>query len=281
MRLKTSLLSICLLAAIIAVVPLLSGCNPSGPGLTPTAKPGTITTPKAPATPVIDPNAPPAAYKLTNLRADLSPEEGANAYYFYVDVENTGGQPGTFIANYRIDNGEVKNESKKLNLAPGQKKTLQLIGPQMEIIGLGQSYDQAQVDERQHVVFCGDLVLPVTLAERAPLALLHYTDSFDGQGGNITVSGDIKNISNMTFENVVAVVDIRITDQKYAWIYKKPEAPVDSLPLTPGKTASFKIVTPDDLPGNLTYEGYRITFKDAAGEAGNPIRAIAPSTQTQ
>jgi len=271
----------CLIAVLTTAVLILSGCGqtPSSPTPTPSTKPGLIGTLNPSATYVVDPNAPPAAYKLSNLRAEPSPENGDNYYYFYVDVENTGGQPGTFTAAYRIDSGIVENETKKISLNPGQKKQVQLIGPQMEIKMLGNAYDQGVIDQRQHVILCGDLILPVTLAEHPSLMLIDQKD--DSTGGNITVAGDVKNTGNTTFEHVIAVVSIRVTDQKIMWIYKMPEAPVDFQPLTPGKITSFKIVTPDDLPGNLSYVDYLITFKDAPGAAGLKIRTANGTTSTQ
>lgn len=278
MRTKISFFAICLLAALIAVVPLLSGCNqtPLVPA-TPSAKPNPVTT-NTPTTPTYDPNAPPAAYKLTNLKAEKVPDGSANEYWVSVEVENVGGQPGIFIPAYRIDNGKETQEDKKISLNPGDTKTIQLIHLQWDLTQLGAAYDSLVIEEKQHMIFCGDLKLSVTLAERPALMLLQLTDNIDGNGGNITVSGDVKNVSNTTFERVIAVVDIRVTDQKIIWIYKSPEAPVDSQPLTPGKAASFKIVTPDNIPHNLSYDGYRVTFKDAAG---NSIRAVSGVPQTQ
>lgn len=275
MRIKFPSFPICLFAAIAAAVLVLPGCGqtPSSP---PSTKPGPVSTPKTASTPVVDPNAPPAAYKLSNLIAEPVLNGGANEYYFYVDVENTGGQSGTFIATYRIDNDAVKNESKKLNLDPGKKKQLQLIGPQQEIIILGKAYDGGMMEERQHVVYCGDLVLPITITLAERPALLLITRSDNAVGGNITITGEVKNISNNTIERVIAVVDIRITDQKIIWIFKSPEAQVEYQPLMPDKTTPFTVITPDNIPNNLEYYDYRVTFKDAAGVS---IRSVSGETQ--
>jgi hypothetical protein len=274
---KISTFSICLLTVLTAIVPLLSGCNQASPTTTPSTKPNPVTTPKTPVTPTFDPNAPPAAYKLTNLSAEKVPDGGANEYWVFIDVENVGGQPGNFTATYRIDNGEATKDSKVISLTPGQKKQVELIKLEWDVSQLGAAYDSKVIEEKQHVVFCGELMVPITLAERPALSLLQLTDNMDSNSGNITVSGDVKNVGNTTFESVIAVVDIRITDQKIIWIYKSLESPVDSLPLSPGETASFTIVTPDTIPKNLNYDGYRVTFKDGAGKT---IRAVSGVPQT-
>jgi hypothetical protein len=199
MRTKYPPYLIAALAAILVLVVVIafSGCGnpPSSPSPSPSPSSKLLPplNPTPSSSPLIDPNAPPAAYKLSNLRAIPSPEDGANVYLFYVDVENTGGQPGTYIATYRIDNGAIENESKKLGLAPGQKKQLGLIGPQQEILILGKAYDEGLMNERQHVVFCGDLIVPITLAERPKLQMI--SSNIDSMGGNITVSGEVKNIN--------------------------------------------------------------------------------------
>jgi hypothetical protein len=255
----------------VTIALLFSGCGktPATPSSSPSPSSKLLPplmTASSPS-PSIDPNAPPAAYRLLNLRAIPSPEDGANAYLFYVDVENTGGQPGTFSATYRIDNDPVKKESKKLTLAPGQKKQLELIGPQQEILNLGNAYDSEVINERQHVVFCGDLIIPVTLAER-PRLLLVASDIKSGDG-QIAVSGDVKNISPAAIPRVIVVADFGIASGQ---IVKTAEAAVVYEPVNPGQTTPFRVTIPD----NPAIVVYRVTFKDAAGST---IRAINSETQ--
>jgi hypothetical protein len=253
----------------------LSGCGNMAAALSPVPSPSL--SPKPPSSPAPDPNAPPAAFKLSNLRAEPVPDGGANEYWFYVDVENVGGQTGTYQATYRIDNDEVKNESKKITVNPGKKKSLELIGPEQEILLLGQAYDEEIITERQHVVSTGDLSMTITLAERYKLEVI--SSNIESANGNITVSGEVKNISTEKLEHVVAVVDIRVTDQKIMWVYKWPkpsEASVANEPLMPGQPTAFKVVIPNTIPKNLEAVDYRVWFKDGSGAS---IRA--KTTQTQ
>jgi hypothetical protein len=270
MRIKFPPFLISALAAVLVTVIFLSGCGnpPSSPSPSPSSKPLPPLTP--PSSPVIDPNAPPAAYRLSNLRAIPSPLDGANVYLFYVDVENTGGQPGNFSATYRIDNDPVKNESKKLNLDPGKKKQLELIGPQQEILILGQAYDEGLTDERQHVVFCGDLKILITLAERP--ALLLITSGIDAAGGNITVTGDVKNISGEKFDHIIAVADIGFKNGTYQGY----EASVVYEPVMPGQMTPFRVVIPSTPAMEANIAVFRVTFNDAAGVS---IRSVSGETQ--
>ncbi len=257
------------------VVSALSACGNKTPGdpASP-AKSSPALSPKPASSPVYDPNAPPAAFKLSNLRAEPVPDGGANEYWFYVDVENVGGQTGTYQATYRIDNDEVKNESKKITVNPGQKKSLELIGPEQEVLILGQAYDESLITERQHVVSTGNLSMTITLAERYKLEVV--TDNIDKASGNITVSGEVKNISDEKIDHIIAVADFRITDGRIMWIFKTAEAPVAYGPVMPGQTTPFAVIIPDDIPKNLRLEDYRLTFKNASGET---IRARTSQTQ--
>lgn len=278
MRTKCALLPISIFVAMMIVVSALSACgkatSPPDPSANPPAKTGPASSPKPSSSPTFDPNAPPAVFKLSNLRAEPVPDGGANEYWFYVDVENVGGQPGTYTASYRIDNGDVKNESKKITVNPGKSKELELIGPEQEIIFLGQDYDEEIITERRHVVSTGNLSVIITLAERYKLQVI--SSNIENADGNITVSGDVKNISNEKLERVMAVADIRVTNRKIMWIFKTVEAPVAYEPVMPGQTTPFKVVIPNTIPNNLEVVDYRVTFKNASGTS---IRA--KTTQTQ
>ncbi len=262
-----------MLVWVMIVIIGVVGCgnNPSSSPTAPT-KAGTLQVPKS-TSPIIDPNSPSAVFKTSNLRANPLPDGGANEYAFYIDVENVGGRSGIYQASYRIDNREERKESKTITVNPGQKKTLELIGPEEEIRILGQAYDEGMLEQREHIVFVGELFKTITLAERWKLSL--YTSNIENAGGNITVTGDVKNISDTKVDKIVAVADIRVTDQRVMWIYKWPspaEAPVDYLPLAPGQTSSFKIVIPNTIPQGLEVVDWRIWFKDTAG---TPIRTKA------
>lgn len=270
MQVKYPLFLISLFTIILAATLLLSGCGNMAATLSPVPSPSF--SPKPSSSPAPPPNPTPAIFKLSNLRAMPSPEDGANAYLFYVDVQNTGGQSGTYQASYRIDNKAAKDESKKITVNPGQKRSLELIGPGIEVFYLGQDYDNGVITERQHTVSVGDLSLPITLAERYKLALI--SSSIENADGNITVSGDVKNISSEKMERIMAVADIRVTDLKVMWIFKTAEAPVAYESVIPGQTTPFKVVIPNTIPNNLEVVGYRVTFKNAAGA---PIRASSPS----
>lgn len=352
MRTKVPSFPIRLFTALTLAVITLSGC-----GQTPLTTQSPTSTAKPLSTLVVNPNAPPAVCKFSNLTAQLMPEDGPNVYIFFVDVENTGGQPGNFSITYRVDNGTVENE-KFLKVDPGQKKQLRLIGPELEIISMGQDYDKGATEVRQHTLSCGDLTLPITLAERPALYMDANSTAIDFSGGNIILSGEVKNIngnitvngevknisgnltfienvkningnitvngvvinssgnitasgnivivsgevknssenltvsgniiivsgevqntSNKTLENVVAAVDIRAsTSQQMLILVNHAEAPVENQSIMPGQTTPFKVVMPDNIPINLMYYDYRVTFKDAAGAF---IRTIDNSNSTQ
>ena len=275
MRTKCALLPISIFVAVMIVVSALSACGNKTPGdpASP-AKSSPASSPKPSSSPTFDPNAPPAAFKPSNLRAEPVPDGGANEYWFYVDVENVGGQPGTYTASYRIDNDEVKNESKKITVNPGKTKSLELIGPEQEVLILGQAYDEGLITERQHVVSTGNLSMTITLAERYKLEVV--TDNIDKASGNITVSGEVKNISDKKIDHIIAVADFRITDGRIMWIFKTAEAPVAYEPVMPGQTTPFRVVIPNTIPNNLEVVDYRVTFKNASGEK---IRARTSQTQ--
>ncbi len=269
MQIKCSSLIFVALSAMLAISLALSGCGGNAdPSPTTPVKPSSIT--KTSPTPAVDPNAPPAVLKISNIRSVPSPEDGPNVYLFYVDVENSGGQPGTYQATYRIDNNEIKNETKKITVNPGQKKQLEIIGPEQEIISLGQDYDTGVISERRHIVFVGDLFITIILAERPRLQLI--TSDVTSANGNITVSGDVKNISNATIEHVIAVAELGAPDGR---IVKNATAPVDYEPVMPGQTTPFKVVFPN-IPESLVIQVYRVTFQD---ETGAIIRATTTQTQ--
>ncbi len=273
MKAKFPFIALTFLAAVALAITALPGCNNPTTSKSPTSSrpPVLSPLPGSKPTPTYDPNAPPASFALSNLRAEPSPDDGANVYYFYVDVTNVGGQPGTYSAEYSIDRGEVQKESKKITVNPGQTKELELIGPREEINILGSAYDQEQIQDRNHIVGVGDLTVVITLAERFKLEVV--SSSINAADGNITVSGEVKNIGNTQLDNVIAVADFRATDGRVLWVAKTSEAPVDYQPVKPGQTTPFKIVIPDD-PNVVDY---RIWFKDGAGQA---VRARSAPAQS-
>jgi hypothetical protein len=259
-------------AAFIVTAAFLPACNQGSP--TPTASPSIKPTPgtSPKPTPTFDPNAPSAAYKISRLWSEKVPDGTANEYWIFIDVENTGGQPGVFTPTYRIDQGVELKDSKTINLNPGQKKQVQLIRLQWDLSQLGMAYDSKVIDERQHVVFCGNQMMPFTLAERPVLLLI---DSAVEKGtGNITVTGDVKNIGEKTLEHIIAVADIGFDDSTF----KTFESPVDYEKVAPNQATPFRVVIPSTPAMEERIAGFRVTFRDSSGAQ---IRAISGESPTK
>jgi hypothetical protein len=257
---------IIVLAANLAA--LLSGCGKTQATISPSPSPNLLPplTGAPPSATLIDPNALPAAFRVSNFEADALPAEGDNEWEFSLDVENTGGQPGIFTAIYRIDNDPAKNDSKKINLAPGQKKRIELLSPRQDIVSLGEAYDAATINERQHVVYCGDLFITIELAERPKLKITK--SEISEATGQVTVNGEVMNISQEKMVRFIAVVDFGDADEVTV---KTAEAPVIAEFLDPGQTTQFSVTLTDDIAVKV----YWITFKDAAG---GRIRATIAAT---
>ena len=104
--------------------------------------------------------------------------------------------------------------------------------------------------------------------DHAPFVTAPATAS-GARGSVITVSGEVKNVSQEKIEHIIAVADFGIANGR---IVKTAEAPVLYQPVMAGQTTPFRVTIPD----NPAIFNYRVIFKDAAGAI---IRATAAETQ--
>ena len=83
---------------------------------------------------------------------------------------------------------------------------------------------------------------------------------------NVYIVGEVKNISSASMENVMAVGMFRTKDDT---LVKSEEAFIDSNPILPGQTASFKVGGTDDPAITDCY----LSFKNQSGQQLNYISA--------
>jgi len=87
------------------------------------------------------------------------------------------------------------------------------------------------------------------------LLAMHYTSEYDF----ITVEGQVRNISGVRLESVLAVVQFYDANGNFV---KSDSALVDFDPIMPGQTSPFSVITTD----NPAIERYSTTFTLFSGE---------------
>ena len=153
-------------------------------------------------------------FVVTGLRVVLAPDLGENSYRISVDVENTGDLKDVYqlpvkiddvsIEYYTVDGEQVEFIQVELNA--GEKKTVSLSVVELIILGLGSQYKKGDIDQEEHTISVDGLSTTVTLTKSFfKLQLLSTTA--ERANDYITISGQVKNISDESLQNVQAIAE--------------------------------------------------------------------------
>ena len=211
---------------------------------------------------VIEAEPTPAKFVVTNLQVIPSPDVSETSYSISVDIENTGGLKGIYQLISKVDDEGMEPIEVELN--PNEKKTVTLSGAQTEISFLAMMYRITEKKgkheiEKEHVVSVDGLSVTVTFpeppSEPEPTYKLQLLSTNDERAYDyITIYGQVKNISNESLENVMAVVEYYTSDGTFV---KSDDALIDYNPILPNQTSPFEVITTD----NPAIKRYSVSFK--------------------
>jgi len=202
---------------------------------------------------------------ITNLQVIPVPELGANSYRISVDVENSGDTATTYEIPLKIDDISVEyytiNDKLaapvQVELGPSQKKTVSLTTAEQLILGLGSLYKSGEIDQAEHTISVDVFMVTITLAESLyQLQLLSTT--VERANGYLTVSGQVKNISSESLQNVQALIEYYDSDGLFI---KSGEALIEYNPVLSEQTSPFEVITTD----NPAIARYQVSFKFLLG----------------
>ena len=181
----------------------------------------------------------PARFVATNLQVISAPEVSETSYSVTVDVQNTGGLKGVYHLRCKVDDEEM--EPVRVELNPGEKKTIVLTEAQTKISSLAVKYKNGEIGQKKHVISVTAL-LSKTVTFPEPAYKLQLIRACGTQWSNgdekIVVDGEVKNISDESLSHVKALVELYTNDGK---LLKTASKLIDRNPIAPGQTSGFGV----------------------------------------
>lgn len=202
----------------------------------------------------------PAEFIVSNLQI-IEPQGDETFYGITVNVENIGDTQGIHELIPKVNGVEIENGIVEVELNPGEKNTITLeyLEILMEFIATG--YQSDGTGGKEHTISIGGLSQTIIFPEpsqpepsQPDYALQLLSSSSERAYGYITRSGEVKNISDSSLENVMAVVSYYTEDDTFV---KSADALIDYNPILSGQTSPFSVITTD----NPAITKLRISFK--------------------
>jgi len=178
----------------------------------------------------------PATFSVSNLTIQPTQVKPGEAVTTSMIVTNTGHIEGSYEATLKINNSEEVTRS--VTIAPGSSQTVTF-----EV-----SIDQPGIYTVEMNGLSGNFI--VQSIYKLQLLATNYERAYD----YITISGQVKNISNKSLTNVMAVVSYYTEAGTFV---KSDDALIAYNPILPNQVSPFEVITTD----NPAISRYKVEFQ--------------------
>ncbi|MFC1954637.1 FxLYD domain-containing protein, partial [Chloroflexota bacterium] len=206
----------------------------------------------------VAPEPKPARFSVSNLKITPSVDEDDSSYTATVDIQNTGDLRGSYSLVSKVDGDKM--DSIKLDLNPGQKKTVVLPEAQACVTSMADQYKNMEITDRTCKVTVGFTNKEVTFPRLKYMLQAFAIDAINYANTELIVSGSIKNIGGTTLNDVEAVAVFLDSNSK---LLEEGHNDIMRNPFEPDQISGFEVVTAV-LAQNVAR--YYVYFRYKSGE---------------